>query len=99
VNYVSVIRFDPPRDRTLRPEMTTTVQIPLEMRPNVLVVPIRAVRRSGEQTFVLLRRGDTTERRLVTTGIRDDTYWEISEGLRDGDQVLTGAVATEDVIE
>jgi HlyD family secretion protein len=99
VNYVSVIRFDPPRDRTLRPEMTTTVQIPLEMRPNVLVVPIRAVRRSGEQTFVLLRRGDTIERRLVTTAIRDDTYWEISEGLREGDEVLVGDVATEDVIE
>jgi len=30
VNYVTVIRFDPPRDRTLRPEMTTTVRIALE---------------------------------------------------------------------
>ncbi len=30
VNYVTVIRFDPPRDRTLRPEMTTTVRISLE---------------------------------------------------------------------
>jgi multidrug efflux pump subunit AcrA (membrane-fusion protein) len=79
--------------------MTTTVQIPLEMRPNVLVVPIRAVRRSGDQTFVLLRRGDTIERRLVTTAIRDDTYWEISEGLREGDEVLVGDVATEEVIE
>lgn len=27
VNYVSVIRFDPPADRTLRPDMTTTVRI------------------------------------------------------------------------
>ena len=27
VDYVTVIRFDPPRDRTLRPEMTTTVRI------------------------------------------------------------------------
>jgi len=27
VDYVVVIRFDPPRDRTLRPEMTTTVRI------------------------------------------------------------------------
>ena len=27
VNYITVIRFDPPRDRTLRPEMTTTVRI------------------------------------------------------------------------
>jgi len=27
VDYVTVIRFDPPHDRTLRPEMTTTVRI------------------------------------------------------------------------
>jgi len=30
VNYVAVIHFDPPRDRVLRPEMTTTVRIALD---------------------------------------------------------------------
>ena len=30
VNYITVIRFDPPRDRILRPEMTTTVRIALD---------------------------------------------------------------------
>jgi len=30
VNYVTVIRFDPPRDRILRPEMTTTVRISID---------------------------------------------------------------------
>ncbi len=29
VNYVTVVRFDPPRDRTLRPEMTASVRIAL----------------------------------------------------------------------
>lgn len=30
VNYVTVVRFEPPRDRTLRPEMTAMVKIALE---------------------------------------------------------------------
>ncbi len=30
VNYVTVVRFEPPRDRTLRPEMTATVRIALD---------------------------------------------------------------------
>ena len=30
VNYVAVVRFEPPRDRTLRPEMTAMVRINLE---------------------------------------------------------------------
>lgn len=33
VDYVTVIRFDPPRDRTLRPEMTTTVRIDTGGKP------------------------------------------------------------------
>lgn len=32
VNYVTVLRFDPVRDRTLRPEMTTTVRIAVDAR-------------------------------------------------------------------
>jgi RND family efflux transporter MFP subunit len=99
VNYVTVIRFDAPRDRTLRPEMTTTVRIALDMRDNVLALPIRAVRRDGERSFVLARRGETIERRLVTTGIRDDSHWEIVDGLREGDKVLVGAVNEKDVTD
>jgi HlyD family secretion protein len=33
VDYVVVVRFDPPRDRTLRPEMTTTVRIDIGGKP------------------------------------------------------------------
>jgi HlyD family secretion protein len=99
VNYVTVIRFDPPRDRTLRPEMTTTVRIALDLRPNVLAVPIRAVRRAGDRTFVFSRRGDTIERRPVTTGTRDDRYWEIVDGLREGDDVLIGDVKEQDAAD
>jgi RND family efflux transporter MFP subunit len=92
VNYVTVIRFDPPREQTLRPEMTTTVRIALDLRPNVLAVPIRAVRRDGEGTFVFSRRDGTIERRPVTTGARDDRYWEIVNGLREGEEVVLGDV-------
>jgi hypothetical protein len=28
----------------------------------------------------------------VTTGIRDETYWEIVEGVREGDEVVIGDV-------
>jgi HlyD family secretion protein len=99
VNYVTVIRFDPPRDRTLRPEMTTTVRIALDLRPNALAVPIRAVRRDGDRTFVFSRRGDTIERRPVSTGARDDRYWEIVNGLREGEEVLIGDVKEKDAAD
>lgn len=99
VNYVAVVRFEPPRDRTLRPEMTTTVRIALDSREHVLALPIRAVRRDGDRAFVLVRRGDAIERRPVTTGSRDESYWEIVDGVREGDEVLVGDVTEEGVID
>lgn len=95
VNYVTVVRFEPPRDRTLRPEMTATVKIALETRENVLAVPRRAVRREGGRQFVLCPRGGTVERRQVTTGSRDESHTEIVAGLREGDAVLVGELKEE----
>lgn len=95
VNYVTVVRFEPPRDRTLRPEMTTTVLVTIDAREKVLVLPIRAVRREGDRAYVLSRRGDAIERRPVATGSRDESYWEIVNGLREGDEVLLGDVKNE----
>ncbi|HEY2164059.1 MAG TPA: efflux RND transporter periplasmic adaptor subunit, partial [Gemmatimonadaceae bacterium] len=100
VDYVTVVQFQRPKSRTLRPEMTTTVRIALATRENVLAVPIRAVRWQGTRAFVLVRvhKGDVAdniERRNVTPGMKDDTYCEIVNGLREGDEVLVGDVNTQ----
>lgn len=90
VDYVVVLRFTAPRGFVLRPEMTTTVSIDLDRHAHVLAVPIRAVRRQENRAFVLCRNNGKTEQRPVTTGIRDDMYWEIVGGLHEGDEVLIG---------
>jgi hypothetical protein len=48
------------------------------------------VRREGGRPYVLCPQGDRTERRWVKTGSKDDSSWEIVEGLREGDEVLIG---------
>jgi HlyD family secretion protein len=90
VDYVVVVRFTPPHDFVLRPEMTTTVKVDLERHVNVLALPIRGMRREGSRAFVLCRSASKTEQRWVGTGIRDDSYWEIVGGLHEGDEVLIG---------
>ena len=92
VDYVVVVRFGVPRGFVLRPEMTTTVTVDLDRHTNVLALPLRAVRREGNRAFVLYRNNGNTERRWVTTGIRDDSYWEMVAGLHEGDEVLVGDV-------
>lgn len=94
VNYVTVVTFDAPHGRTLRPEMTATVRIAIDTRENALALPRRAVRREQGRSFVLTPGG---KKRPVTAGSRDETHVEILDGLREGDEVLvaqTGAAAT-----
>ena len=44
---------------------------------------------------MLSSRGETTVRRWVKTGGKDDNYWEIVDGLREGDEVLVGEPKTD----
>jgi HlyD family secretion protein len=92
VNYVTVVRFQPPKDRVLRPEMTTTVRIALATRSGVLAVPIRALRWQDGRAIVLVRRGTAIEQRAVKTGSRDESWAEVVDGLREGEDVLVGEI-------
>lgn len=101
VDYVTVLQFKTPKGRTLRPEMTTTVRIALATRQNALAVPIRSVHWQGTRAYVLVPppssapANQPAERRWVTTGLKDDTYIEVLNGLREGDTVLVGDPTTQ----
>ncbi|HLY42856.1 MAG TPA: efflux RND transporter periplasmic adaptor subunit [Terracidiphilus sp.] len=95
VDYIVVVRFAQTLGFVLRPEMTTTVTVDLDRRIQALTLPIRAVRREGGRAFVLCRNGPKTEQRMVSTGIRDDSYWEIVGGVREGEEVAMGDVNTQ----
>lgn len=46
--------------------------------------------RTSTQRVVFLRNGDTVKMVPVTTGISDSTHWEITSGLKEGEEVVTG---------
>ena len=91
VNYVAVLRFERVAGRQLRPEMTTAVRIAIDARDNALVIPIRAVRRANQDTFVVRRRGDGMARVPVSLGLKDGTHYEVRAGLDEGDEVVIGS--------
>jgi macrolide-specific efflux system membrane fusion protein len=95
VNYVTVVRFSPPPHHTLRPEMTAMVQIAIQSRDDVLAVPRGAVRRGPEGTFVYGPGEAGLVECPVVTGLRDDRYWEIVEGLDEGDTILVGRLSAD----
>ena len=75
------------------------MRIALEAHPNVLAVPVRAVRRENDRSTVVIPTGPggsgarASERRAITTGSRDETYIEVVDGLKEGDQIIVGETA------
>lgn len=92
-------------DARLKPEMTAKVEITTRGAENVLAVPLQAVQSrslddTGKEVFgkatgrevevvYLFEKGQAV-RREVKTGVQDELYVEIREGLKAGDRVITG---------
>jgi len=71
----------------LRDGLSATVNIVIQEREDVLMVPSRAITRQGQTTTVQKVVGTGTEQTPVQTGITDGTNTEIISGLNEGDQV------------
>ena len=64
------------------------VEIEAEEHTNVVLVPLEAIVREGEETAVFVAAGDKAERRPVVVGIVDAQLAEIREGVKAGEQVI-----------
>ena len=82
----------PNADGALKPAMYAHAQIATGKPSKVLTIPTSAVIDSGTQQTVLVRldEGRFTPRK-VTLGQRSDDYVEVTDGLTEGEQVVTRA--------
>ena len=93
VNNVTIYQVDILPDKVpdvFRSGMSATINIVEKAKDNVLTLPVAAVKRSKEGTYVLLSRGggEKPEERKVEVGISDDKNVEITSGLTTNDKVL-----------
>lgn len=82
--------FEVPNDEgTLMTQMTTNVFFVTDAARDVVTVPIGAVQRGSEGTFVeVVANTGATERRSVQTGLSDRVHVEIRSGVEAGEQVV-----------
>lgn len=73
---------------TLKGGMFAEVKLLLDKAVDVIAVPISAVIDEGGRKHVYVLKGDTAEKREVTTGIFDDEYIVISKGLSEKEAVI-----------
>jgi RND family efflux transporter MFP subunit len=90
VNYVTVIEIAGGHGRILRPEMTTTVNVLLEERENVIAIPNSTVRRDRQGTYTFVMQDGVRLRKDIRVGYRGRDYTEVVQGLDEGDRVIVG---------
>ena len=67
--------------------MTGDVDFVLTEHPNVLAVPVKYISNEGDKQFVYKLVNGTAEKTYIETGLSDDTYTEVTSGLKEGDTV------------
>ena len=89
VVYKVKIDLDVPPDSELRVGMSATVDIIIDERTNVLLVPNRSIRQdSPGNQVVKVKVDDEVEERKVTIGISDGLRTEIASGLEEVEVVV-----------
>lgn len=86
------------------PGMSATVEIKTDVSENVLTVPIQAVAAREDTTaqgkekpvkeIVFVLEGDKVKEVTVKSGLQDDAYIEIKEGIKEGTKVISGPYNT-----
>jgi len=80
------------REVLLRPTMTAMVDIVIDRKEGILVVPNRAIKRDTRgRRYVEILTDEKVEERTVTVGLSNELVTEISEGVTEGEEVVVNA--------
>jgi HlyD family secretion protein len=74
------------------PGMNARGQLTTSSKPDILVIPPRAIRRRGTEQIVDVRRGAGTVEQVITTGVSDNANVEVVSGLVEGDVVVMPSI-------
>lgn len=96
-NYLIKASISYPPGLTLRPGMTCRAEIYTSGATHSLAVPIQAVLSNDleagtadAEQYVLVDHDGVAAKRVVHTGLSDDTYQEIVSGLKENEHVIVG---------
>jgi len=91
VSYGVKIAFDLDDER-IKPGMTTSVNIILESKQNVLLAPLSAVKGMKDNSYVEVLINGQPQRKTVVTGSSNDTMIEIVSGLDEGEEIISQTI-------
>ena len=88
VTYDVSIRVEAPPGIELRSGLTAIAELVLRSEPNVLLVPLQALRGSFTQPTVLVSADGVLSERAIATGSSDDFWVVVEDGLTEGELIV-----------
>ena len=88
IYYEIKAAFDLDDDR-LKSGMTTNLDIITDKKENVLTIPARAIKYKDSIRYVEVLSNGAPKKVTIKTGLESDQYIEITEGLKEGDKIIT----------
>jgi RND family efflux transporter MFP subunit len=86
--YKATFQFSE-KSELIKSGMTADIDILTDYRQNVIIIPQRAlITKNGDKFVRLLQQGETKESRVKTGLVGSDGNIEITEGLKEGDQII-----------
>ncbi|SEB60276.1 efflux RND transporter periplasmic adaptor subunit [Paenibacillus sp. GP183] len=94
VTFFTVVLSVSNPNQLLKYGMTGTAEILIQDKKDVIYLPPEALQRSNGKRYVTLKNADGTNEQMheVKIGITSKTQIEITEGLKEGDKVVTPVV-------
>jgi HlyD family secretion protein len=75
-------------DHKIKPGFSATVEVTAEEKKGVLVLPLESVIEENGTKKVLVMENNNTVEQTIKTGLRNELYVEVLEGLIEGEEVL-----------
>lgn len=84
------------KDERIKPGMFAQVRLVIQEEKNTFVVPQKAIKTyNDESTVFVVADQNMAQRKVVTTGISNDSEIQITSGLQEGDLVITAGSVTQ----
>ncbi len=90
VIYYKVTSIFDVEDERIKSGMTVNLDIQTAQKENVLYLPYYVIKEKNGEKYILVLEGKEAKERTIKTGLDGETNVEITEGLKEGDQVIVG---------
>lgn len=85
--YTVRVQIDNP-DGKLKIGMFADITLNTANVNNAVVIPSESVMQTDDEYYVYVVKGDTAEKRAITTGISNNDFTEVKDGLKTGEKIV-----------